>query len=72
MVGDRSHDAVGAAAHGLPCLGVAWGYAEPGELEDAGAIGVVPHVDGLAAAVLDALAGLSGPASPAAGPTTGT
>lgn len=79
MVGDRSHDAVGAAAHGLPCLGVAWGYAEPGELEDAGAIGVVPRVDGLAAAVLDALARVtgalpevSGPASPAAGPTTGT
>ncbi|MCV2393139.1 HAD-IA family hydrolase [Actinotalea sp. M2MS4P-6] len=40
MVGDRSHDVLGAAAHGLACLGVAWGYAAPGELEAAGAIAV--------------------------------
>jgi phosphoglycolate phosphatase len=37
MVGDRSHDVEGAHAHGLPCIGVAWGYALPGELESAGA-----------------------------------
>lgn len=34
MVGDRSYDAEGAAAHGLDCLGVAWGFAAEGELED--------------------------------------
>ncbi|NUP73264.1 MAG: HAD hydrolase-like protein, partial [Sinomonas sp.] len=33
MVGDRRHDAAGAAANGIPCIGVAWGFAEPGELE---------------------------------------
>jgi phosphoglycolate phosphatase len=38
MVGDRSHDVVGAAAHGIPTVGVAWGYAAPGELEAAGAV----------------------------------
>ncbi len=37
MVGDRSHDVLGAAAHGIACIGVAWGYAAPGELADAGA-----------------------------------
>ncbi|AEA24943.1 Haloacid dehalogenase domain protein hydrolase [Pseudonocardia dioxanivorans CB1190] len=41
MVGDRSTDVVGSAAHGIACLGVAWGYAEPGELEEAGALAVV-------------------------------
>lgn len=37
MVGDRSHDVVGAREHGIDCVGVAWGYALPGELEQAGA-----------------------------------
>lgn len=41
MVGDRSHDVLGAAEHGLTCVGVEWGYAEAGELEAAGAIAVV-------------------------------
>jgi phosphoglycolate phosphatase len=35
MVGDRSHDVVGAREHGIDCIGVGWGYATPGELEDA-------------------------------------
>jgi phosphoglycolate phosphatase len=35
MVGDRSHDVVGARAHGIDCIAVRWGYAMPGELEDA-------------------------------------
>ena len=37
MVGDRRHDVQGAAEHGVPCIGVLWGYGEPGELEQAGA-----------------------------------
>jgi phosphoglycolate phosphatase len=41
MVGDREHDVLGAAAHGVPCVGVAWGYARPGELAAAGATAVV-------------------------------
>jgi len=35
MVGDRHHDVDGAADHGVPTIGVAWGYAEPGELRGA-------------------------------------
>ncbi|MGY1679678.1 HAD hydrolase-like protein [Geodermatophilus sp. SYSU D01176] len=37
LVGDRAHDVLGAAAHGLPCIGAGWGPASPGELADAGA-----------------------------------
>ena len=40
LVGDRSHDVLGAAAHGLPCIGAGWGPAEDGELEIAGAAAV--------------------------------
>ena len=29
MVGDRSHDVLGAAAHGIGCAGVLWGYGTP-------------------------------------------
>lgn len=49
LVGDRHHDVEGGAAHGVPTIGVAWGYAEPGEL--AGARLVVQDVDELAAAL---------------------
>jgi len=52
MVGDRSHDVAGARAHGIDTLGVAWGYAAPGELERAGAVGVVARPADLADAVL--------------------
>lgn len=41
MVGDRAQDVLGAQAHGLRCVGVRWGYAEPGELQAAGADPVV-------------------------------
>ncbi|WP_081747450.1 HAD hydrolase-like protein [Arthrobacter sp. Br18] len=41
MVGDRRHDVEGAAANGLGCIGVSWGFAAPGELEAAGALVVV-------------------------------
>ena len=68
MVGDREHDVHAAAAHGIPTLGVAWGYAPPGELEAAGAVGLVGRPDELAEAVLATLSG----ASRAAAPTTGT
>jgi phosphoglycolate phosphatase len=40
MVGDRSHDVVGAINNGLPCLGAGWGYGQPGELTRAGATSV--------------------------------
>jgi len=41
MVGDREHDVLGAGHHGIATVGVTWGYAEPGELEAAGAAAVV-------------------------------
>jgi phosphoglycolate phosphatase len=49
LIGDRHHDVEGAAAHGVPTIGVAWGYAEPGEL--AGARLIVDDIDELAAAL---------------------
>ena len=36
MVGDRMYDAEGAAAVGIDCAGVSYGFAEDGELEKAG------------------------------------
>ncbi|MBQ9695460.1 MAG: HAD family hydrolase [Oscillospiraceae bacterium] len=38
MVGDRDQDVNGAAANGLPCIGVLFGYGSREELESAGAI----------------------------------
>ena len=52
MVGDRLHDVEGARAHGLGCLGAGWGYAAPGELEEAGALAVYPDPAGLGARAL--------------------
>jgi phosphoglycolate phosphatase len=53
LVGDRAQDVLGAAAHGLPCIGAGWGPAEDGELEAAGATVVAASPSD----VLTALAG---------------
>ncbi len=37
MVGDRQHDVIGAAVHGVACVGALWGYGDREELEAAGA-----------------------------------
>ncbi len=37
MVGDRSHDVEGAHEHGIPCVGVTWGFGGRDELVSAGA-----------------------------------
>ena len=47
MVGDRAQDVSGAIANGLDCIGVAWGFAPDGELEEAGAVAVVDTAEGL-------------------------
>lgn len=47
MVGDRKYDVIGAHRCGIPCVGVSYGYAEPGELEEAGAEFVVSNVEEL-------------------------
>ncbi|GLZ54519.1 HAD hydrolase-like protein [Actinomycetospora sp. NBRC 106378] len=41
LVGDRHHDVDGARAHGLPCVGVTWGFGGREELLGAGAAAVV-------------------------------
>ena len=38
MVGDRSHDVLGATAHGIDCAGALWGYGSVTELTAAGAL----------------------------------
>lgn len=48
MVGDRSHDVLGARAHGIDAIGVTWGYAEPGELANVDPLAVVESMDELA------------------------
>ena len=45
MIGDRKHDAEGAAACGIDCLGTYVGFAGPGELEAAGAAYIVNTVE---------------------------
>ena len=52
MIGDREHDVHGAADHGLPTIGVTWGYAADGELEAAGAAQIVTSVTQLRSALL--------------------
>ena len=47
MVGDRKYDVEGARALGLRCVGVAFGYAQPGELEEAGAWRIAEDVETL-------------------------
>jgi len=49
MVGDRSHDVHGAAAHDVPTIFVTWGYGAPAET--AGTVGVVDTADELRAAL---------------------
>lgn len=38
MVGDRSHDVIGAVRNGIACIGVLYGYGSRSELEEAGAV----------------------------------
>lgn len=47
MVGDRSHDVLGAISCGLQCIGVAYGYGSREELEKAGAVYIADSVDDL-------------------------
>nr|WP_325211271.1 HAD hydrolase-like protein [uncultured Oscillibacter sp.] len=53
MVGDRKFDVCGARACGVDCAGVEFfGYAPPGELEEAGAVAVVKTPEELEAFIL--------------------
>ncbi|CAL8972864.1 5'-nucleotidase [Cellulomonas sp. T2.31MG-18] len=71
MVGDREHDVIGARAHGIDTLGVAWGYAVPGELLGAGAVAVLHRPAELVPAVAGRLPLSPQKVRPEAAPTTG-
>ncbi len=40
MVGDTAFDVLGAAQHGIPTIGVAWGYGKVEDMEKAGAVAI--------------------------------
>ncbi len=52
MVGDRKFDIQGAKAYGIASVGVAYGYAAEGELEEAGADRIVKTVQELEEALI--------------------
>ncbi len=47
MIGDRKHDCIGALKNNIPCIGVSFGFAEDGELEENGAVMIADSFDGL-------------------------
>jgi len=47
MVGDTEFDVLGAAAHGISTIGVAWGYGEVAAMEQAGAVAIAHDMDEL-------------------------
>lgn len=51
MIGDRRHDAVGAAAIGVRCIGVTWGFAPDGEFASLDLAAIVADADELERAI---------------------
>lgn len=47
MVGDTAYDIIGANAHGIPAIGVSWGYGEVTDMENAGAAAIAHTMDEL-------------------------
>lgn len=52
MIGDRAHDVEGAHAHGIPCIGVTWGFGSREELRSAGADYITDTAEELLALLL--------------------
>lgn len=52
MVGDTAFDVIGAKAHSIPTVGVAWGYGKVEDMISAGAISIAHSMDELLAALL--------------------
>lgn len=52
MIGDRAHDVEGAHQHGIPCIGVTWGFGSREELSDAGADYITDTAEELKALLL--------------------
>ena len=51
MVGDTAFDVIGAAAHGIPTIGVSWGYGTAEDMEKAGAIAIDHSMEELVALI---------------------
>lgn len=47
MVGDTAFDVIGAKAHGIPTIGVSWGYGLVVDMENAGAAAIANTMDEL-------------------------
>ena len=47
MVGDTAFDVLGAKAHNIPTVGVAWGYGKVEDMESAGAVSIACTIDEL-------------------------
>lgn len=47
MVGDTAYDVIGAKAHGMPAIGVSWGYGNVADMEAAGAAAIANTMDEL-------------------------
>lgn len=51
MVGDTAYDVLGAASHGIPTIGVSWGYGVVSDMEQAGAKAIAHTMEELVALV---------------------
>ena len=47
MVGDTKFDVLGAKAHGIPCIGVSWGYGTSAQMQEAGAVAIADTMEQL-------------------------
>jgi phosphoglycolate phosphatase len=47
MVGDTAYDVLGAKAHGIPTVGVAWGYGDTAQMLEVGAVKIVEKPEAL-------------------------
>ena len=47
MVGDTTYDVIGAAHHGIPTIGVAWGYGKVEDMKAAGAAAIAKTMEEL-------------------------
>lgn len=47
MVGDTAYDVIGAAAHGIPTIGVGWGYGKAEDMLHSGAVAIANSMNEL-------------------------
>ncbi len=47
MVGDTAFDVIGAKKHGIPTVGVSWGYGQVADMEAAGAVAIADTMEEL-------------------------